>query len=212
MTDTIIKGTGNSRLIKSVPNLAALAPTYDKLLEMLSTEGLPADILGPYAVGVSTMGTGYSKGEVLPNTLCSNLGLPTSATPAQALEKLRTLTAAAQSTANKLSTTKAQAQVVSYVGTGEYGENSPTSITFSFAPKLVIHQVQHGNFNNTDRWCWISDSWSTEFTSIGFGNSSSGSLHGKKSSDGRTFTWYNTSRASYQNNERGTTYRYIGIG
>lgn len=58
MTDTIIKGTGNSRSIRSVPNLAALAPTYEKLLEMLtSEEGLPFD-MGPLnPLGVDVMGT-----------------------------------------------------------------------------------------------------------------------------------------------------------
>jgi len=62
MKDTTIKGTGNSRSIKSVPNLAALAPTYDKLLELLtSPDGLPID-LGPLnPAGVEEQGTSLDK-------------------------------------------------------------------------------------------------------------------------------------------------------
>lgn len=58
MTDTIIKNTGNSRSIRSVPNLAALAPTWEKALEMLISEaGLPID-MGPLnPLGVDVMGT-----------------------------------------------------------------------------------------------------------------------------------------------------------
>lgn len=58
MTDTIIKNTGNSRSIRSVPNLAALAPTWEKALEMLTSEaGLPID-MGPLnPLGVDVMGT-----------------------------------------------------------------------------------------------------------------------------------------------------------
>lgn len=58
MTDTIIKNTGNSRSIRSVPNLPALAPTWEKALEMLISEaGLPID-MGPLnPLGVDVMGT-----------------------------------------------------------------------------------------------------------------------------------------------------------
>lgn len=58
MTDTIIKNAGNSRSIRSVPNLAALAPTWEKALEMLTSEaGLPID-MGPLnPLGVDVMGT-----------------------------------------------------------------------------------------------------------------------------------------------------------
>lgn len=58
MIDTIIKGTGNSRSIKSVPNLAALAPNYDKLLELLTSEdGLPIDMGALNPLGCDVVGT-----------------------------------------------------------------------------------------------------------------------------------------------------------
>lgn len=64
MTDTVIKGTGNSRLIKAPPNLAALAPEYSNLVALL-IEGLPADISGPVAAGCDVVGTLLGKTSLL---------------------------------------------------------------------------------------------------------------------------------------------------
>ena len=65
MKDTIIKGSGNSRTIRTVPNGAALYPTYEAFIEALAAGTLPVD-LGPLsAAGVEQMGTLLNKANLL---------------------------------------------------------------------------------------------------------------------------------------------------
>lgn len=65
MRDTIIKGAGNSRLLKSVPNALTLYPTYESFVQALATVGLPIDLLGLQAAGVEQMGTDLNKANLL---------------------------------------------------------------------------------------------------------------------------------------------------
>lgn len=65
MKDTIIKGAGNSRLLKSVPNVLTLYPTYESFVQALATSGLPIDLLGLQAAGVEQMGTDLNKATLL---------------------------------------------------------------------------------------------------------------------------------------------------
>ena len=65
MRDTIIKGAGNSRLLKSVPNALTLYPTHEALMQALATSGLPIDLLGLQAAGVEQMGTDLNKATLL---------------------------------------------------------------------------------------------------------------------------------------------------
>lgn len=69
---------------------------------------------------------GYSKGETLTAALCSALGLATTATPAQAMEKLRQIANAGS--------TKAQVIAGSYTGNG----NPSQTITLGATPKAVF--------------------------------------------------------------------------
>lgn len=92
MVDTVIKGTGNSRSIRSVPNLAALAPTYEKLLELLTGEGLPVDIGRLNPAGVAVQGTALTKGNLLTDeTAALYPNLPEDPTPDDVLKQLSTL-------------------------------------------------------------------------------------------------------------------------
>lgn len=68
MTDTIIKGSGNSRKLISVPNLATLAPTHEDLIRLLAEEGLPVDLSGPLAEGCDVIGTPLDKANLLSAT------------------------------------------------------------------------------------------------------------------------------------------------
>ena len=146
MTDTVIKGTGNSRSIRSVPNIAALAPTYDKLLELLAGEGLPVDIGGLNPIGVQTMGDDLNKANLLTDALCTALGLDTTATPTQAMDKLRTLI-------NSVDSEKASVVRGSYTGTGVIGASNgtapsnPKSLTFSSPPKCIIITTDWGSYD-----------------------------------------------------------------
>lgn len=131
MTDTIIKGSGNSRTLKTVPNLGALAPTYDKLLELITGDGLPVDLLGPNPEGCQVIGDSLGKAEFLADaTETSIWGSAANRTPNQALQQLRSLIATAQSTADG----KAKVEY----GTAVKTSNGSKTFLFSFSPKAVL--------------------------------------------------------------------------
>ncbi len=116
MNDTVLKGSGNSRTIKSVPNLAALAPTYEKLLEYLTGEGLPIDIGPLNLAGVDTMGTILDTAAVLKDSTAALYGKGTDATPDDIFAAIRSLIAAVQSSADN----KSSAEFGTYAGDGNY--------------------------------------------------------------------------------------------
>lgn len=216
MTETVIKGSGNSRSIKSVPNLAQLAPTYDKLLELLTGEGLPVD-LGPLnPAGLAQRGTDLNKASLLSDeTAALYPDLPEDPTVDDALarigpylpkidEKIRIVTG-------------------SYIGTGTYGPDSPNSITFPFPPIVAClssafyksNEAQSLNMNTF----WLIDRFTktTFVRGMGFAGTRSGSTkYGKKSADGRTLYWYIETDGNYgpgdQRNWNGYEYTYFAIG
>lgn len=113
----------------------------------------------------------------------------------------------------------------SYVGTGKSGESNPNHITLAEPFKLLcIYGIQH-----TDSYTSISDSdicniipssiIPTEYTSgFGFGmgyNYNPRDTYGKKSTDGKTFSWYYdlspSGAESVQFNQSGTVYHYYAI-
>lgn len=113
----------------------------------------------------------------------------------------------------------------SYVGTGKSGESNPNQITLAEPFKLLcIYGIQH-----TDSYTSISDSdicniipssiIPTEYTSgFGFGmgyHYNPRDTYGKKSTDGKTFSWYYdlspTSAADVQFNASGVVYHYYAI-
>ena len=113
----------------------------------------------------------------------------------------------------------------SYVGTGKSGKSNPNQITLAEPFKLLcIYGIQH-----TDSYTSISDSdicniipssiIPTEYTSgFGFGmgyNYNPRDTYGKKSADGKTFSWYYdlspSGAESVQFNQSGTVYYYYAI-
>lgn len=106
---------------------------------------------------------------------------------------------------------KARVQVVSYVGTGTYGEDNPCSITADFKIKIAIMMYHY--LPSAGSLFMISDELSTNYTSdIGFSEVNANYSWGKKSADGKTLFWYGTRSASGQFNESGRTYYAIAIG
>ena len=117
----------------------------------------------------------------------------------------------------------------SYVGTGDYnsgtgwGSSNPTSLTFDFAPKLLIigwqETLDNGFFTSNLGERVTSDNYYSIYTGAlttqfkqyrGFGDPSSS--YAKKSSDGKTITWYATAHANAQRNDRRYKYYYLAIG
>nr|DAG35497.1 MAG TPA: hypothetical protein [Bacteriophage sp.] len=111
----------------------------------------------------------------------------------------------------------------SYVGTGTYGESNPNSLTFEFEPKLVF--MFEGKFPATKN-VGSQTSHPVYGTTIGMTTTYSKSLfniysmrsgddyylYAKKSSDGKTLSWYHGASARAQMNDSKVTYRYIAIG
>ena len=129
-------------------------------------------------------------------------------------------------TTSKIATIRSE--VVSYTGTGSAGVANPTSVTFSKAPGAIImlgytsgaggwwYQIfePDGDF----RYMLPTSVFPTEYTrGFGFGTENLGNLYGKKSADGKTFSWYSydnasgDGKASDQCNYSGYEYYVLGL-
>ncbi len=199
MVDTVIKGTGNSRSIRSVPNLAALAPTYEKLLELLTGEGLPVDIGRLNPAGVAVQGTALTKGNLLTDATAEGMGLTGEATPNDALAKLRALVATAQASANQ----NAKSASGTFIGDG--GDSK--TLTFPFQPKLVVVSGYAAS-NAMSAYVLTLVSGVTKAEVI---IGSSHNYRGNVSWSGNSITWskdYN----NYSFNASGASYVYAALG
>ena len=114
----------------------------------------------------------------------------------------------------------------SYVGTGTYGAANPNSLTFDFAPKMVM-VFQQANYQGSgvgnlvdssaseSYFVQLMDLLTTEYVvGRGFGARYNDYPRGKKSADGKTISWYHPGGAKYQCNLKydGMVYSYIAIG
>lgn len=160
MIDSVIKGDGDSRYLKSVSNFLTLYPTYADFVAALVAGTLPIDLNGINVNGFTTVGTPLNKSTLLSDTTAAACGLSSSATPNDAFGILAVNkadldspafvgdptapTPASSSDADKLATTSfvhallertgkpvARVKVGSYTGTGTYGSNNPNSISSS---------------------------------------------------------------------------------
>lgn len=120
---------------------------------------------------------------------------------------------------------KARVQVVSYVGTGTYGESNPCSISADFPIKVILFISYRHLVNNSDDVIssyFTTNNYTYDVTSMwleqvstnykqytGIGREGN---YGKKSNDGRTYYWYSTSDAYEQGNNKGNTYTFLVIG
>ena len=112
-----------------------------------------------------------------------------------------------------------QVELTSYVGTGLYGAENPCSITASFeigaAFALGFHNGERMvsfNFASNNRVIMLSDTLKTDKYVDGVGFTESPySSSGKKSSNGKTFFWYSTSRPQYQLNYANETYVFLCV-
>lgn len=121
---------------------------------------------------------------------------------------------------------KTRIQVVSYVGTGTYGADNPCSLTFDFAPKVVMfidyvytdgtNRGNHYIDNSSNIYYEMSRLSTEKLTGSYTQNNGLGGygpqLYGKKTNGGKTITWYSQSGSDYQANSAGYIYTYLGIG
>ena len=115
----------------------------------------------------------------------------------------------------------AKIEVISYVGTGTNGSANPTSVTVDFPIKvaeiLEVDGVQPLSPTSSTSVVKLTMNALTLTTSYveGAGLTPSGtsrSSWGKRSEDGKTFSWYNTTGATYQFNKSGSVYAILIIG
>lgn len=114
---------------------------------------------------------------------------------------------------------KARVQVVSYVGTGTYGESNPCSLMFDFVPKVVMFLRYYksgitqsgalGSYGSDSRVITPESLTTTYAQYNGFGDKSYS--YAKKSKDGKTIFWYNDS-SYHQGNDSGYIYYFLVIG
>lgn len=97
---------------------------------------------------------------------------------------------------------KARVQVVSYVGTGTYGQSNPNSLTFDFVPKAVF-LFSADTYNK----CFVAYGDTTGFV---FDSDATTVLH--VSWNGKNISWFNTDNDLRQHNVSGYKYRAIAIG
>ena len=107
-------------------------------------------------------------------------------------------------------------EVGSYVGTGTSGSANPTSLTFDFAPKVLI-MLENYFYTSGYISALNVTSLTTSFVEDRFGyRQAINTGYCKKSADGKTISWYSNYSskydAGYQYNQSGTTYAYIAIG
>lgn len=118
----------------------------------------------------------------------------------------------------KLAAVDVKFQAGSYSGTGKYGLSNPSSLTFSFAPKIVaiyanIAKSSGTIYVQTDAtWILPMEKLTTEYVMGNGFSSGGGHTWGKKSSDGKTVYWYNNEADGYQLNSDSAEYCYFAIG
>lgn len=85
MIDQIIKGTGDSRFLRSsIPaNI-----TFAEFVALLRSGELPVDFAGYNSEGIDTVGTDLNSDNLLSDTVATELGLTNTATPNDAFQTL----------------------------------------------------------------------------------------------------------------------------
>ncbi len=190
MKDSISKNQGNSRYLKS--NLLE-GTSWDAALAMLRAGTFPIDLNGINADGWTQIGTALNKANLLADATASALDLTgDDPTVNDALAMIGS---------------HGNCEVVHYVGTGEYGSSHPCSLTFSFAPKVVIYldswRITSDYQNEEEMKVALCDELTeTYLASKGFGTM-------KKSADGKTIIWYAGTYTAQRNN---SNYDYYFVG
>lgn len=141
---------------------------------------------------VTQAGTALNKANLLSDATAARLGLSGDPTVNQALALIGD---------------KLKAETGSYVGTGKYGSANPNTLTFSFAPKLVIVQPAGGSAYGP---MFARDSATA--TAVKYHETSQTATI-IWSNGGKTLSWYTQSNmVDFQLNKNNSEYIYIAIG
>ena len=108
-------------------------------------------------------------------------------------------------------------QLVSYVGTGTYGGSNPSSLTFDFAPKVVLYLGSSVDNSvtlktYTKRAMFLDSLVTNNVTGMGFSlDVNSYPSYGGKNEDGKGVHWYGGNSAANQLNSSGYTYYFLAL-
>lgn len=129
MLDTIIKGTGNSRTLRTVPNAMTLYSSWTEALQAMVDGSFPIDIGPLNLAGLLQKGNDLNKSTLLTDSTAALFGLGTGAVPDDALVKI----AASISTIPVF-------KFGSYTGTGNGNgnENTAVKIYLPYEPSIFI--------------------------------------------------------------------------
>ena len=140
----------------------------------------------------------FAKPETLSNTTKSNFNVSLGSTPTNPDSALQMLLSYSAKIAKGV-----------YSGNGTYGSANPNTLTFNFAPVLVIVCVRAlgilpspyaGSWNNSFIWTLGQENVSVNNSSCAFTQS------------GKSLSWYSNSGASEQLNSTQYVYQYIALG
>jgi hypothetical protein len=110
---------------------------------------------------------------------------------------------------SNMSAKSANIQTGSYTGAGVYGASNANSLTFNFAPKMVIIHAQNAD-DFYMGFVWILGM--TNIHSVFHSATSATDFEITISSNDKTLTWYSTKDATKQLNSASYTYSYIALG
>lgn len=127
MKDLVPKGTGNSRFLRSsIPaNI-----THEELVALLRAGTFPVDFAGLNSAGVAVVGSAYNKANVLPDDVCTALGIATSAEPKDAFMAIK----------SNFNTIKNRIVTGTYTGNGivSKDDSSYQIVNLGFKPACVF--------------------------------------------------------------------------
>ena len=112
----------------------------NKNITMKQFNGTDYDTLYPKTIASQVDGV-YNKTEILTAATAALYGLGADTVPDDVLALLKTLVDNAQNSADG----KAKVEKQNYIGTGAAGQSAPTSVTFSFVPKIVFLSLLTNN-------------------------------------------------------------------
>nr|WP_300127968.1 hypothetical protein [uncultured Butyricicoccus sp.] len=139
MKDMVPKGTGNSRFLRS--SIAADI-THEELVALLRSGKFPVDFAGLNSVGIQVQGSAYNKANVLPDNLCSILGIATNSEPKDAFNALQ----------SKLNAVNARFVIGTYIGNGTKSVNTQ-EIHLGFKPDFVAVYANEAYINRPILFC-----------------------------------------------------------
>ena len=134
MTDGVIKGTGNSRYLKTVSNAPTQYPTYEAFIQALAAGTLPIDLNGINSTGWTQTGTPLNKANLLTDATAALAGLASTATPNTMFAKLANLITSLDTEVGG----KCSIETGSYVGVDVSGTGTPKTLTFSRTPQVLF--------------------------------------------------------------------------